>query len=424
MSKLSAKWLAQNSAAKRKRNSVPIPTDILLAIIPYLAPAQLAICARASRLFYEIVTPLFYRSVYINMDRNVNALFRRRHSPFARHTRVAQALGKMGMGQEKIWAHDEVNFKGVRGTLAEGESRITGGISDDFIHIDKPLPPYRFQFVTSLTITAHNRTLCSNLPPLIMPSLRDLRIRPGLHQTHFDLCQCVHFFFDFFSMAEMNGRCCNTLTPCVCPLISLLRPRRLLIGDDTTGLSGSGMGLDPISHLFNPALKEIVVFVGACTGFEIMPQAYHTWLDCIPATVEKLTLVMQPREDFSAWEKTLPQADDFSVMLSIRRRLWRAPNGRWRFKDQEGEDGRICGPRYLWILLSKALMGKAGMLEVVGLETIDNDWTEMTIEEAEARLREALRYELANSSSCSEADAEDRSQRIKFMSRREFDARP
>lgn len=285
--------------------------------------------------------------------------------------------------------------------------------------LDLPIEPtsyHRFHFVTSLTITAHLRTLCETLRRPVMPSLVDLRIRPGLHQVHLDLCQCEHFSDDY-GIANLNGRCMMT-RPCICPLLSHLRPRRLLIGDDTTGLSGSGMGFDPNFPPFATHLREIVVFVGACTGCEFLDQAAHHWIENIPSSVERLTMVMQPREEVEGWMKAKSRYE-FSRMLHIREGLWEFPNGRWRMMN----DDRSHTPAWLWRELGLAMIGKAGILEVVGLETVDRDWTKISVKEAEEELRVSLRRWLMEGYDWAEEMAEARVQAIRFMDRREFDAR-
>lgn len=138
------------------------------------------------------------------------------------------------------------------------------------------------------------------------------------------------------------------------------------------------------------------MYVGGCSGIEIGREAKWSWLDEIPSSVDTLTLVMEPEED--VWGDT-----------------------RWRFRRVAAFEGRL-DPDLLWDGIARALVGNAGVLEIVGIESIDRDWTRMSIEKE----KEAIRWvfgKALRAKGWSDLSVAERVKGLQFVERREFDKR-
>lgn len=325
-----------------------LPPEIYQNIISHLARPQLAVALRVSRLFYTFGVGRLYRKVNIDLSEEVNALlYRKACNAKPKGIRYGDRLESKVTGRESSGQVGEAGLIDSIAAQSSGTSATSTTPRDEL--------PERFTFTTHLTISSHSVPICSNIAPLEMPNLVSLKIEPTYQENDLNICHCAH--------SHKSGDQSN----CLCPLLQHLQPRRLVLGSDTTGLTGSAAGLwrsDPTAYTFPPPwVKELVVYVGACSGIEVGPEAKHHLLDHVPSTLERLVLIMEPR-----------------------RQSWASTNGRWVFRRVAGVEGRL-DPMHLWRALGRVCSTKAQQVEIVGIESIDRDWTELSMKLEMAAVR-------------------------------------
>lgn len=93
----------------------------------------------------------------------------------------------------------------------------------------------------------------------------------------------------------------------------------------------------------------------------------------------------------------------------------------WTFS-RGGQGGAIPAIIWLWNEIGLALSGNAKVLEVVGMELIDKVWAEMDLKGMIEKTREAMRRVLLDQG-WDEATIVKRVEGVRFLKRREFDAR-
>ncbi|KAI9638680.1 uncharacterized protein MKK02DRAFT_32070 [Dioszegia hungarica] len=245
---------AQPSAPKGPKNPAPSPSaadsapvEVILKILPLLSPPDLIHCAQVSRHFHSVASSLIHPTSHKSISLDISL-----HSPArSENNRTFCPAAKTLDPRVPLQAH---------------LCRLT-----DFHLSSNP-----FEHTTHLTLTSHNRTDCVNLPPLFVPNLVTLRIQPGYQQFKLDLCGATQD-------PHGRGNCC--------PLITYLRPRRLILGGTTSGFLGTGAGL--WSTPFPPFVKELVLTAGMTTG-RTLPgapvQTSGSFLDHIPESIKKVTI--------------------------------------------------------------------------------------------------------------------------------------
>lgn len=373
---------AQGSSAITRRDAIPF--DIYSPILNYLLPPELAICSRVSKSFHLITIPLLYISIDVNLGKGLHALSGNETKVLGEPSRMDKILKRMRLGlimksrrkeDEKSIndiedkADKEIEKKAVlkeekeieeifksqlfRSSQAAQRSRLATFTPPDPLLFTLP---NRFSFTTHLTLSSHSHTTCDHLTPVPMPNLGALQINCNPNQRHLNLCECRH------STKNKRGPQCTAAFPCVCPIIARLQPRKLIIKGDMLGTTGAGMGLwrnDP-GHP-PPWLKEIEVYLGVCCIFGDGNDIKRKWLWCIPPTIEKLTIYLQPKKEIY-WKD-----GDYVIKpkhLGSTRRS--------KAETMMDELGIRFQNDYTLLSedLAMALSGEAKIMEVVGLDSV------------------------------------------------------
>ncbi|KAI9638683.1 uncharacterized protein MKK02DRAFT_43091 [Dioszegia hungarica] len=266
---------------QRKARQIPsLPFELLSSILWFLNNAKLNICARSSRSPYYAATPLLYRTLHIDL--------RAAHHPLS-HPRT-------------------LLDRKVRPAISTFRRHLSA-----YSRLTVPPPPLlnRFTYTVHLTLTTHRRYECflrsPPIIPLIMPNLHTLRIVPdrlgqlSKAHEHLNLCDCWHIELDEWhstgpDRTAPRSKPCHIWEGCCYPMIEKLRPRRLILGGMITGLTCSfgdlwRAGRD--SEL-PEWVMEVVVLAGMMSGVERGPLKDDLFLQNLPQTVEKPSIVLCP----------------------------------------------------------------------------------------------------------------------------------
>jgi hypothetical protein len=232
------------------RTAISVPEDILCRIIPLLELPDLITCLQVSTTVHHITAKILYPDLYstVTIDISKSTPTSMRYSP-----------------GRSIW------------TNIQFPSRIS------FL-------PHPFTYIKFLTLTAHDRREYFTQQAFHMPLLETLRVNSGIQEQHLDLC--YHHLYDIEGIYLSSY---YTLDTC-CPLVSHIRPKRLIIGGIATDLAGSFRGLWDPSTSLPSFITELTVLVGMFGGWEADGEAGRGLLRALPAELEKVSFVVSAGE--------------------------------------------------------------------------------------------------------------------------------
>lgn len=229
----------------------------------------------------------------------------------------------------------------------------------------------RFDHTTNLTILSHRSIHCCYQAPA-MPNLTHLHL---LHDTRF--CSAPSG-----AEPERVFRACR--------LIQNLRPRHLSLGNASSSFAYTAPGL--FSPFPPPWLKELVIFLG--DGCLTTNGYTNTNLDDLSGSLDKVSLVFQPTGD--VWSPR-PRGYSISYLMS-----------RPELVDR----------------LAVMSSGRAGRVEIVGLEMINEYWSECSAESMEQMIKEVIAGRMWSVNRRKQDEMQRRiTEEVVFMSRAEYDLR-
>jgi hypothetical protein len=357
--------------------ATPIPTEVYTLIISYLKEAELARCARASVALHPIAMTRLYANVVIPGVRE-NDETEVLEDDLPRWQTEGLAIGFLAKRyRDQIATHHTGLISHTTSLLAlpkrsaQPSATIPGALA----------------FTKYLTVAAHKADICGELVPLDMPNLVSLRIEPAdFGRLRLDVCHCPHSSY---------GAGCTRKRACVCSFLGGLRPRQIIIGGEETGFAGTASGLFPSP--FPDWVKELVCFVGAYSDDKASRDPTETFLDKLPSTVDKLTLVMWTW--YGEWAHTQG----------------------WFYPCELGETDCSFTPAGLRTGLALACTGNAKVMEVVGMETMLAGWSAVLVNKEIGEVRKEIQRQLVLQGWKEEA-AKKRAKEIKFMSGRAYAA--
>lgn len=348
----------------------PIPIEVYTLIISYLKKAELARCARASVALYPIAMARLYAIVVIPSVRK-NDETEVLEDALPRWQTEGLAIGFLA--------------KRYRDQIATHHAGLVSHTTSLLTLPKKPAQPLTtilgaLTFTKYLTAPSHKADVCGELVPLHMPNLVSLRIEPAdFGRLRLDVCHCPHSSY---------GAGCTKNRPCVCSFLGGLRPRQIIIGGEETGFAGTASGLFPSP--FPDWVKELVCFVGAYSDDKASRDPTETFLDKLPSTVDKLTLVMWTW--YGEWAHTQG----------------------WFYPCELGETDCSFTPAGLRTGLALACTGNAKVVEVVGMETMLTGWSTVLVKKEIGEVRKEIQRQLVLQG-WKEEEAKKRAGEIKFM---------
>lgn len=280
----------------------PLPTELLEDIVSILHTQELGRFLQSSRFFYLLAAPFLYQSVVIDLSDSIHPLSHLSQNaklserspmtptapaprydiyPYEESCAGTEPVIRMRRNISMRFRNSRERLENLQRTRRSDTISSSGCLS--------PLPD-RLTFTTHLTLTSHRQFECSSFPPLLMPNLETLRIRP-------------------YTWGPANLQVCNHTysTPqgarqsrYACPLLAELYPKELVMGDITNGLHGTAHGIWRFP-------KRVTIIVGmyhgdgydsegsddcgACGATTCRNDPQNSFLSSLPDTVDMLTLV-------------------------------------------------------------------------------------------------------------------------------------
>ncbi|KAI9638678.1 uncharacterized protein MKK02DRAFT_32068 [Dioszegia hungarica] len=355
------------------RYTYSVPVEIAERVLSHLGKPSLVRCLRVSLTFHLLAAPRVYPLMYRNMS----------ISPPNTISFLSES-------------HQLVKRPFRKNPTPEDLARI-GRIVDTL--------PCPFDYITHLTLFSHRRSACYCSDPLVLPALDTLHIRPSWSETELHLCYGWHLPSNAacpsYTQSRQRASSCRCAAPTCCPLITHLRPRRLILGGVAipTDFTGQAKGL---WEFLPSSISELIILVGMFSGYDpnISSLPYKM------RTVERITLVLACGNE--GWQRMRGNGD-LSAMEEIT----------------EQWDSVRLG-HCLMALLAGVGTDKRQTVEMIGAERIDQNPNipvdSEDIEDFAEYIRTALAEEMEERG-WSKAEAQERSDAIEFGDAPEWEER-
>lgn len=310
---------SKSPAPQSPKRGVNIPNEIYPLILKYLSLSDLANSIRVSKDFYLIGIPLLYGEIKISSNKELNPGLIKRHklTPFPSGLQLRVYNRSNGEDVRNGWfgpkyelwkqrEKEERNKEAEETMLGTGyiEGKETKWLSriirrpvkySSFTIRQLHSTPLTFEYTTHLILrTYHFLGECRQYRSMIMPNLVTLSMPSEVEGSY------QSWFCHNGSPSGHNGEC-NEMINCVCPLITHLRPRRIILGnentDPTINLKRSNVW-PPLPTLARNGLKEVIIHATSYGMVDIGPLHESYTMKGVrikpppPIKFEKITFVL------------------------------------------------------------------------------------------------------------------------------------